>query len=308
MNKEKFIQEWIEGTISQERVNELKKDPEYSETIAELETIVAATNRIVPPHTKSKSQAWDEIVDKLEEDEVPAPKKGKLIKLSSLVPIGIAAAVTLILAAYFLLSSETSFKTPSGKQMAYSLPHGTEVLLNAETSLSFDTSNWETNRVVKLEGEAYFKVAEGVPFIVKTKVGSVEVLGTSFNVFNRSDMLVVSCFEGKVKLITSRAKEIILNANQASTIIEGEIDEPKEFDIEKTATWREGEFYYEDVPFPLVVEEFERQYDLKVVYDTMTSRPYTGYFNNKNLQEALKLLFPPMSYQYEKKGSTIVIK
>ncbi|MEM7107488.1 MAG: FecR domain-containing protein [Bacteroidota bacterium] len=308
MNKDKFIKEWMEGAITKERIKALKNDPEYSEVIAELETIFAATNKIIPPQTKNKAQAWEEIADKLVEDEAPLPKKGRVIKLNQLVPIGIAAAITLLLIVYFLQPAETLFTTPSGEQRTYSLPQGTEVFLNAETSLSFDTSNWEKKRTVTLKGEAYFKVSKGGPFIVKTNQGTIEVLGTNFNVFNRHDMLAVSCFEGKVKLIASESKAIILKAGQTSKITRGNMDAPKEFDLQKTATWREGEFYYEEVPFHLVVEEFERQYNLKVVSDTLTSRPYTGYFSNKNLQEAMKLLFPPMSYTYERKGSSVVIK
>ena len=66
MNKDTFIKDWMEGKVSLEELQELKTDPEYKETIAELEHIMESSSHLAPPKKKSKAQAWSEIADQLE--------------------------------------------------------------------------------------------------------------------------------------------------------------------------------------------------------------------------------------------------
>lgn len=304
MNKNTFIQDWMEGKISPEQLEELKADPAYSESIAELEQILSRSSELTPPRKKSTKQAWDEIADTLDER---SPKKNtRVVKFNPLVKLAIAATVTLVFLVYFLLPSSTTYNTLAGEQLTYDLPDGTKVVLNAETSISFDASKWSEERVIQLDGEAYFDVKSGMPFRVETQIGNIEVLGTTFNAYNRNGVLRVSCFEGKVK-VRSSSEERVLTEGQASKVVGEVVENPKRFDLEKTATWRTGEFYYENAPFGEVIDELERQYQIKVDIE-LRDRYYTGYFNNKNLDEALKLVLLPMSLEYEKDGSTIKVK
>ncbi|MGD1960512.1 MAG: FecR family protein [Fulvivirga sp.] len=307
MNKHTFLKDWMEGKVSPEELQELKTDPDYKETIVELEHIMESSSHLVPPKKKSKAQAWSEIADQLEETD-SSTGESRIIQLTPFIRVAVAAAVVLLVAMYFLLPSDTTYSTSAGEQLSYKLPDGTEVMLNAETSVSFDESNWEERRMVALEGEAYFDVVKGAQFVVETPKGRVEVIGTSFNTYNRGEMLKVSCFEGKVRVINTRAKEIVLTKGQSSQIEGDNVGEPVVFNEEKTATWRSGEFYYENAPFSEVVAELERQYNVEITLEAMTNRSYTGYFNNKDLDEALKLVLLPMSYEYEQKGPRIFAK
>ncbi|MEM1408624.1 MAG: FecR domain-containing protein [Bacteroidota bacterium] len=307
MNKDTFIKDWMEGKVSLEELQELKTDPEYKETIAELEHIMESSSHLAPPKKKSKAQAWSEIADQLEETD-PSTGQSRVIQLAPFVRMAVAATIIMLVAMYFLLPSDTTYSTSAGEQLSYKLPGGTAVMLNAETYVSFDESNWEEERLVALEGEAYFNVVKGAQFIVQTSKGRVQVIGTGFNVYNRGEILKVSCFEGKVRVINTQAKEIVLTKGQSSQIEGGNVGEPVVFNKEKTATWRSGEFYYENAPFSEVVAELERQYNVEITLEAMTNRSYTGYFNNKDLDEALKLVLLPMSYKYEQKGSRIFAK
>jgi ferric-dicitrate binding protein FerR (iron transport regulator) len=69
------------------------------------------------------------------------------------------------------------------------------------------------------------------------------------------------------------------------------------FNIQKT-TWREGDFYFESKPLRTVIDELERQFNIEIILSGDSTRLYTGYFSNKNLDEALEMVFKPMSLRY----------
>ena len=73
-----------------------------------------------------------------------------------------------------------------GERSGVTLPDGTQVKLNAESSLSYTHDFGRELRQVNLEGEAYFEVTrnEDKPFVVHTEYLDIEVLGTSFNVYS----------------------------------------------------------------------------------------------------------------------------
>ena len=70
-----------------------------------------------------------------------------------------------------------------GERSGVTLPDGTQVKLNAESSLSYTHDFGRELRQVNLEGEAYFEVTkdEARCFNVIMEGATIEVMGTSFN-------------------------------------------------------------------------------------------------------------------------------
>ncbi len=307
MNKDTFIQDWLEGNISPEQMEQLKGDPEYQEVIAELDHILSATSKLEAPKTKSKSQVWDELSSQLEEGSDKS-KSTKVVTFRPYIAVGIAAAISLLLVVYFLLPSSNVFSTQVGEQLSHVFPDGSTAQLNAETNISYNKSNWEKSRIVELDGEAFFDVKPGNTFTIKTTYGSIEVLGTSFNAFARKGKLEVACFEGSVKVRSTQDEEVVLKKGEYTATENGAIKTPDQFETSKTATWRTGEFYFEDTPLQDVVAELQRQFNITINLELTEQRHYTGYFNNNDLEEALQLVFTPMSLEYSREGSTIEVK
>ena len=89
------------------------------------------------------------------------------------------------------------------------LSDGTNVQLNAGSTLSYSKDYNSGNREVFLNGEAYFNVTKNhVPFIVSTDYAQVTVLGTKFNVRSRSDGFEAGVNEGSVE-VTNNDKSIV---------------------------------------------------------------------------------------------------
>ncbi|SDL96783.1 ferric-dicitrate binding protein FerR, regulates iron transport through sigma-19 [Catalinimonas alkaloidigena] len=121
-----------------------------------------------------------------------------------------AAAVLLLVAtgvvAYLYFAPRDHFyATGNGEQEVIMLPDGSEVVLNANSTLRYP-AHWHGQRDVYLEGEAFFSVRKlqhdtgAVKLIVHTPELAVEVLGTRFNVRSRDQRTRVVLEEGKVRL------------------------------------------------------------------------------------------------------------
>ncbi|MEM7299360.1 MAG: FecR domain-containing protein [Bacteroidota bacterium] len=251
------------------------------------------------PVGKGKKEIWDKI-----EERIP---EGKSRSFRPWAFIAVAAAVALVVTFSLVFqSSETvRISTEIGQSLIHTLPDGSTVTLNANSLVSY-SGDW--NRELKLTGEAFFEVEKGERFVVKTDVGNVEVLGTSFNVFARGNDLEVACKTGKIKV---SVPAISYDEN----IIPGEMISFKKDTVRKTiqkpelmGSWQTGIFYFNESTFSEVLEELKRQFRIQVEFQKANEMEFDGYFTNKNLDQALQMICLPLGLEYEKvSASSIVI-
>lgn len=140
-----------------------------------------------------------------------------------------AASVLLLLGswyAFYMTNNQNQTITiayqENNKENMYYLPDSSKVYLNKRSSITYESSIWKESRQIQLIGEAYFSVKKGEKFSVNSKNGTVEVLGTTFNVLDRNDILEVTCYSGKVAVKHNNDK-IILNPKQAFSSADGQI-------------------------------------------------------------------------------------
>src|SRR5690606_6865004 len=95
------------------------------------------------------------------------------------------------------------------------LPDQSKVILNSISSITFDSEFGKTNRLVTLEGEAFFEVTTDKESPFKVQTGDVETtaLGTAFNAFSRDGQVEVSLTEGKVK-VSHKINEVELSPGE----------------------------------------------------------------------------------------------
>lgn len=193
--------------------------------------------------------------------------------------------------------------TPKGRQFSVVLPDGTRVWLNAASSLRYPTAFNGKERQVMITGEAYFEVAKdkAKPFFVKiNNEATVEVLGTSFNVYAYEDEASINTtlIEGSVVVSYNRQQEgltdqqtqlgrdgdqpVILKPGQQAQIVLPAVvvssgrqpsSSPKmkvinNADIDKVMAWKNGLFNFEGASLREVMQQLERWYDIEVVYMT----------------------------------------
>ena len=300
MDQEDIIKEWIAGRLSNEELDKMIKERADLEP---LQKIISGSKDLGVPHKRSKVEAWNMLASQIVEKD-----HSKGLKLKPYVHISIAASLSLILlVAYILFALPESVKAPKGEHLSHVLPDGSQVWLNADSKISYRDFKQQDERKVTLKGEAYFDVREGGKFEVTGEYGTVLVLGTSFNVSQREG-LQVSCFKGSVQVTTKEGRQLTLKAGNTTRTKNGVLTTPTRFNAEREATWLTGDFYFEGASLEYVLKELERQFNVEVVYEGKDQRTYTGYFNNRDLDEALQLIFQPMSLSYKKEGSKIYVE
>jgi transmembrane sensor len=268
-----------------------------------IDKIIESASHLKVPEGRSKEEAWNLLQKKIESEK----PQTKTFRLYPYLSIGIAAALTLLVVAYFFLLSGETISTKRGEHLSVALPDSSAITLNAESEIQYNPRNWEKNRTLKLKGEAFFEVKAGSSFTVETGLGSVEVIGTSFNVNIRENSFEVSCFSGSVHVQDNEENVVVLKAGEFTQLSNNKLTLPAQADEKKTF-WRNGEFHFENTPFKNVVAELERQFDLEIEMKIASNRMYTGYFNTKNLEEALQLVFAPMGLHYTAEGKKITVQ
>jgi len=210
----------------------------------------------------------------------------------------IAAILVISAAVYYSVwgSDISSYTAEVTKRTAFKLPDSSEVLLNASSSLSFSEDDWNKSRDVDLVGEAYFKVAKGSKFTVRTTTGNVSVLGTQFNVKERDNYFEVTCYEGLVE-VTYKGQSKLLPAGTSLRIINGQFS--ADSNIEILPSWVVNKSNFKSVPLSLVLDEIERQYGVTIVSDERNSSLiFTGSFTHDDLDTALKAISIPTGLIY----------
>tara|TARA_R110001592_G_scaffold77488_3_gene233275 strand:- start:3003 stop:3911 length:909 start_codon:yes stop_codon:yes gene_type:complete len=280
----------------------------------ELEKTIAFSSNLAVPIGKSKDQAWNQLLSNIEEQtedngRILVPKKEKVSQWVAWVS-GIAA---MLIAGYLTLYNPLGHeeivrnRAELGQVEKIILPTGSSLTLNSSSASTYNSQTWYDKRIVKLEGEAFFEVTKGAEFLVETNNGTVQVLGTSFNVFSRGKDFSVECSTGLV-LVTSNNQQVGLRPGQKVSLKKGTLV-TSDFNIDKIATWREGDFYFDTTPLEKVIEEMERQFDIKIKMKAdITERYYSGFFSRTNLKEALQLVFIPMGLDFKINNKEVTVQ
>lgn len=209
---------------------------------------------------------------------------------------------------------ETIVMTPKGGRTKVLLPDGTEVWVNADSKISYQSNFDADQRILTLEGEALFKVVKNQkrPFIVKTGAYDVKVHGTSFKVSHYSNQLSrVDLVEGKVEVIGKdkfnrflKPQESIIYDPHSQKFEMGKNQISEEFDQESTS------ITFQNESFQNILLQLERHYDVKfqVQNKRILARNFSGTFSK---QEKLDYILDVMSsnntFRYHRKENLFII-
>lgn len=208
-----------------------------------------------------------------------------------------------------------TISVPAGQRVNLTLPDGSEVWLNARTTLSYPVNFNRKNRLLHLDGEAYFEVAQdaGRPFIVETKAGTVEALGTSFNVecYSFLDKYETVLMNGKVKvsLRDKDSESIMLLPDKKASLKEGVLQVEHVSDY-TPYRWREGLICFKRASFASIMEEFEKYYgvEVRILNENVLQYYYTGKFRHTDgVDHALRVLRNDIFFSYRKDDEKQVI-
>ena len=214
-----------------------------------------------------------------------------------------AVVLLLIMTAYGVYSYTKNKMTMSdmivavekGQKANITLPDGSLVWINSDSKLIYGSGFNDRERVLLLEGEAYFEVSpdKDRPFIVKTNDLSVKALGTSFDVKSYTD--------GQILLPNER---IVFNRQT------GKLKKNTVYDAKDYASWKDNILNFEAESFENIVRVLERYYNTKIVFETESLKQYrfTGTPGNTSLESILQILSLTSPLDYEVKDSVIILR
>lgn len=303
---QKLLDKFLNHQATIDDIQALQGDPEMAELVTLSKQVTGLKYkgfqqqenwRVIKNHIKEKSHASEKSQD--------SNIFGRLFKLNPTPEVmwRVAAVFVLALGTYFFLSpNNIDLVTPAGTHQIWTLPDGSEISLNAASKASYNPESWRDERVIDLDGEAFFDVTKGSTFSVNTSSGVITVLGTEFNVKVREDQFYVHCFEGLVKVQMSDTT-LMLPAGNGIRLNNGRIYQDI-VTLGAKPDWISGESSFNNIPLSAVFDELSRQYAVIIDYNQELSslietEMFSGSITHKDLNIALKTICRPYGLRYE---------
>lgn len=254
-------------------------------------------------YERSKDDVWQSLTLAMENSKVTAlPPKRYLNQVWVRISVAAILVVGLGLGSFFRLYTKT-IHSATGKHYLAMLPDGSTAVMNAGSILKYKPYWWYFNREVVFEGEAFFKVRKGKKFEVVSQLGSTSVLGTSFNIYARKGSYTVTCYTGKVRVVSTNNSHSldIEPSEQASINRDGTMKLSRVEMVSEEAPWMNDMFFFTGTPMNLVFEEIERQYGVTIeAGDAITSMQYTGNFTRSlAADDVLKMVCRPYGLSFQ---------
>lgn len=213
------------------------------------------------------------------------------------------------------MPQQLTLSIPRGQTFKLVLSDGSEVWLNAGSRIEYPNKFVDKDRIVKLYGEAFFNVKHDPqhPFIVQTDHLQTCVLGTEFNVrsYSASDSRV-TLISGRVAVRgnSKDSKYTFINPGTEAILAENNEWIVRKVDTDTYVYWKEGYFYFDDVPLATIMQSIGRWYNVDVVFNNKSlenSRMHFVCDVNSGLDQAIMLLNSMKNAKIVRKGGTVYI-
>ncbi|NLI37525.1 MAG: FecR family protein [Bacteroidales bacterium] len=201
-----------------------------------------------------------------------------------------------------------TIRVPAGQRSNVILSDGTNIWLNALSTLKYPSVFKKGKREILLDGEAYLEVAHNkdAPFIVHTRKCNVQVLGTKFNIeaYSKSNKFETSLIEGSVKvsLAGDNSRSVILSPNMKVDLLGGMFVVSTIDDIEQYR-WKDGLICFRDYTFSEIMSTFEKYFDvkIKVLKPGVKSFVCTGKFRqSEGIDYAFRVLQKEIAFKFKR--------
>lgn len=236
------------------------------------------------------------------------------------------AAITLILITSTVwgtlylsrMTAKTTINTlyvPAGQRAQITLQDGTEVWLNAQSTLKYPSQFSKKNREVEIMGEAFFDVADEKkrPFVVSTQDLKLEVLGTQFNVYSYpdADYIQTDLVEGSIKIYEKKNNDnmILLDPNEKMVYKNNIMTVSPILDPEHIL-WKDGIYSFHNKRLIDIIEKLQLYYDVKIIVEDpgIFNVRYTGKFRQRDgVDEILRIIQKIQPFKIERDRDNNII-
>lgn len=205
---------------------------------------------------------------------------------------------------------------PYGKTTRITLSDGSNIWANSGTKLVYPVVFASDKREIYVEGEIYLEVArnEEHPFVVKTDMTEVNVLGTSFNVsaYKNDKQQFVTLVTGSVAIkVADKKNTTVIKPNQLYTFEkESHSARLQEVDVNEYICWKDGFLIFHNESLAEVLKKIERYYNVVLIFDPVEICKVTvsGKLDLKSdINETFRIISITAPIVYEKEENVIKI-
>jgi transmembrane sensor len=197
-----------------------------------------------------------------------------------------------------------TLSTQMGGETSLTLADGTEVKLDAASSITYPVAFTGKDRRVSITGQAYFRVKHNAkqPFLVTAGSQSIQDIGTEFNISSYTDTRT-TLIEGSISINNN----LLVPGQQATTqnnklvIAEG--------DPEEAAAWAKGYFRFNNENIHAIMDKIKRWYNIEVAYSPgVTAEGITGTASRyKNISQVFYMLSYTQKVHFKIEGRRVTV-
>ena len=236
----------------------------------------------------------------------------------------------------------SEIKAPFGARSEIILNDGTEVMLNAGSSIKYSSDYNLLNRDLILEGEAYFKASGNadLPLVVNAGNITIRATGTEFNVKAYSDdgIIETTLVEGKVEisqignneknrilvlepnqkaiyayqsdqLTLEKIKEIEPLAVKPAKIVSDKLLVSPKTDVEQVTAWTKNKLIIKSENLESLCIKLQRKYNVTFIFkdEEIKRHRFTGVLLDETFQQVMDVikLVAPIDYLLD--GKTVLL-
>lgn len=275
-----------------------------------FKTIWEASKAIEIPATVNEHEAWQRFKQRTQQAEQKPTITRTFSKLK------VAAAIIIAFGLSYLIWDKTTSAPVTfaavNESKIDTLPDGSYVTLNKNSSITYTGRFKGDKRKIKLKGEAFFNVSpnKDKPFVVEVNDITVTVLGTSFNIKNTNGHTEVVVETGSVQ-VTKNNRSVILKSKEKIIVEQQDTALHKETSTDKLYNYyRTREFVCDNTPLWKLVEVLNEAYQSNIVIENeeLKNLPLTTTFNNESLDNILNIISETFKITVERNSNKIILK
>ncbi len=263
----------------------------------------------------NQEQAWETITNQLE-NRPNVPLKVVHFRRFPWNRYGLAVSLlACVLVAGYLFKDQwqiKTLKTQPGEVRSLDLPDGSQVILNGNSTLSYNRFHFKDERNIQLTGEAEFSVRHQknhAPFWVHTTNMNIRVLGTRFVVLSRKKDSQVYLKEGSVQLESGSHRVLLKPGQLAKATQPGKLAPIEAVSHPAVLTaWQQQRFLFDHTPVSLVIEQINDRFNTKISLDpSLKDRQLSGDFVAPESQDIIHTLTYMLNAELVAKSDSLVL-
>jgi transmembrane sensor len=301
-------------TEEQLAVNDwIERSDKNRQEFTELEKAWKAMDKTSARQEINLDLEWDYITSRIDIAESPERKFTvmPLLRIAAVMVLSFGLAFAGI--TYF---TQKTIRTKLDETTEISLPDGSKVTLNAGSRLKYKTHYGKGERVVSLQGEAFFEVRKnaGSPFIIKLNDAQIQVLGTSFNVkaYRGMQNIEVTVAEGKVSVYDKKQplKKVVTVAGEKAEFNRQQKAVKKTENTDRNfISWKTRRIVFENDDLQQIVNTLSDVYHRSIILrnPALKECTLTTSFDNETLETVFNILESTLEITIEEEGNVIYI-